>query len=1768
MKKFGKKALSMLLVALMVVSIFPMTKIEAEAARDGVWKSDYKYWGQYSSADRQMSDYGCWVVADAKMIYETGINRSSDFNPDVLKDYYRKIGAVDSGFWKTGDSGVHVVTYAKSLGNNKLQYLGKTSNNCINKINENISKGYYSILCVNGGGHYVLVSNQHSINNGSIWIYESISTKYSGYEAGSCPKKNNYTINAVYTYSYDGGNPPPPVKDSYIDESATRQIGTYKSKGSGVYIRAAVGTVGIAKVGYIPSYTEVYVSETKYNWGKVTYNGVTGWCCLNTNMFDFKKATTPGTPSLNANTTDLAVGKNITLTWSAASDAAWYRVTVSGAESKQMDVSGTSANITLNNVGTYNFSVKAFNSADIGGSPSSTISCTTHPKCTVTIKDYNGKEIEKKYVDYGGDISIQAPSREGYTFQGWDGSTHGITKDITLTPIYKINTYNVKFWGYDDKQLGETQKVTYGGDATPPADTGAPENYEFVNWSSEDYKNVYTKADDKTINIYAIYKWANENIPITCEITEAYRDKEGYHVMYNLKNNVSKVWNGRAIITLKTAEGKLVYTTESKAFSMPGNSEKNNIDEFFECDTPASVIEIIVVNSYTSGIPLSKSVSKTVTNGLGWSTWYDVEKNEDIPAGAETQTVYRYRDKETTKANTKTLSGWNYNGIASQSSSSGSSWNPVYAVSTDAHVRTVSSQSEVSGYNNKTQYRYSHWAQNGSHATPEWSSNHYEHFSEWSDVAKTPKNTLTYNGRTYNRYWNGSTWGYCPSCGKDYLPWYVEHTQQVPDYNSPIYQNKYYYTDTYYTYSFWRWKDWSNWDTNPVTETAARDVETKIQYRTYNGVEDTTGTALPPKKYYVGTDFAGKQATLFIYKFDAASDYTDEYVGQVQVDNDGYCTFSNIKLREEPSIKTGDMTFALGIEGTTNTFVVETLEAPKPTYTVNFYDWDGTIIETQTVTEGESAILPAYIPEKEGYDFIGWSDTLTNVREDRDIFADMEKKEYQVIFVDWENQLIEVKTFAHGDVLVTPDFAQVEGYTFAGWDAINEGKAVVTGNMVVTAQYDANVYTVKFCDYDGNIIDVQEVEYGKTALPPEDVESADDKQFAGWYDPENYEYVEHDVTVFPAYYYEETANTPVANYESGEYNESLKLTLTTDDENEVIFYYLNGDLSTEAIYTDPIDITKTTAVTYYSSCINKNDSEETTQYYCINTSDQFSAWMPYDSLPEDVRVNTKDYNLENADGYRYKNTVKTSSVADAADYVADGWEYLSDEYSAYSAWQDTEIKVDNSLIGFEVATQQVADSSVTRYQYSHYKYTDANGVVCYSPKEVSGFDCEYETVIVDNRLSIGGILDDENGTSYYNYNGAQWFTQTKVPGEKTQYRSRYKINSYYKWSDWGINGPTALETREYETSTVYRYSNKIYHIVTVNTGFYERVPQIFMIEHGTILDVSSIERDGFDLSAVYTDSDCTEVFENNEPITESVLLYAKYTPKTYTVRFQMQDGTELDTQTVSYMESAVAPETDVVEGYVFSKWDKDFSCITEDTVVTGRYYKESDYARITLDRTVLDMFQGNDVKLNYTISPANLSGEAVEWSSSDPSIATVDDKGVVTALLPGEATITAMVTKTRETATCRVIVNEDCGNYIVLTANSTLNHDSLGYLRRIGFNTSVDNALVNFRNDNLEFYNIEGTKLIGSSKVGTGTTIVLKNGENVLDKETIVITGDMTGDGLLNNRDVAMVNRYLVNKVTPQECQVVALDLNGDGYINNKDAAMAARYLVGKDAII
>lgn len=1477
------------------------------------------------------------------------------------------------------------------------------------------------------------------------------------------------------------------------------------------------------------------------------------------------KPAIPDKPTITGiSATDIAVGKSVTITWNESPRATSYNIAIRGADTRDIAVGGSSRSctFTLNKLGVHSIYVEAKNES--GTSPNNNYkTCTTHNPVTVKFVDYDDTLLKTQTVDYGSSATAPvSPERKGYTFQGWSDSFYNVTSDKTVKATYKINTYTVNFYDRNGNLL-KSEKVDYGNDATPPTNTNNPTGYEFHGWDSENYKNVYTDATNKTININGIYAWFNDDLPVVCNITSASRQPDGYYVYFDLTNYDKAITRGRAVVSLKTASGKLVDMTESAAFSIPVDSTKKGMEVFIPCDFAATSVEVIIVDSYSSGVPISEVVSSSIDQGLMWSEWSETKPdagNTDLEI--ESRTEYRYRDKETSTGNTKTKDGWTWDGTRTEtlSSQTGFQDSTLSTYDNETEKRVLVGTQSIPVYSQRWKYVYYHFYKSGGGNHTYCPTNHaggtyhglYSNYSifEW----------YKYSDCGHMDLYRGTA---CPQCGASAYWWYNSSDSGQETYQSGT-KTQYKYATYKYTYNFYRWKDWSDWTTDEVTATSNREVDTRTTYRYKSvsaGTEDDSG-----KEYTisnkVSAEFAGKQITLYVYGYTGASDYTNEYIGQSVVGEDGSYSFT-FKLREEPTAKTGDFTVAIGLEGTTNLTVIDTIEAPKPTYKVNFYDWDGTVISSQTVNDGEDAVLPEN-PEKEGYDFIGWDKSVANIREDTDFFANFKKKEYTVVFIDWQNQLVEVQTFEHGDILTPPEYEEIEGYTFEGWDQILDGNSTVTQDMVVTALYEINTYTVKFYDFDNNVISTQTLEYGETAQAPEKVEeSSDGKQFAGWFNPEEYQNVDHDAAIYPTYYFEETTPNPSANLSTGEYDDEIQLELSCEDENAVIFYYVDGDESTEAIYTEPVTIDKTSSVTFYATSLGKNDSEKQTNYYCINSSDKPSDWMLYSDLPQDVTENQDDYILESETGYRFKDITSTSDKSKIDELIGNGWTLKNTTYTDYTEWQDEPIDVDNSLLGFEVDTRETDDNTVTRYQYSHYSYVDGDGATQYSPKEVDGYDCKYEEIILDSRLTIAGFLEDN--TSYYNHDGQRWFTQVRVPGVKTQYRSRYQVAEYYKWTSWGINAPTIDESREYETDTVYRYANKNYHIITVYSEFGE-FPIVVFVQNSCQFDDSVLFSKGYNLEGLYYNEEFTEKFDVSSSVTESVTLYAKYTPKTYTVTFQMQDGTELDVQEVEYLSDATPPATDVVPGYVFGGWDKDFSCITEDTVITGTYFKESEYARISLDRSKAELYQGSSLTLIPTITPNNLSDEPVEWSSSDPGIASVDDTGRVIAVSAGTATITVKVLKTRETATCEVTVDPDKNNFIILKSDSSLNYDELGYLRRIDLNTTVDEIKDQFTNDNLYFYDINGNELDDEDIIGTGTQIKLFNGDEVVDTKTVVITGDMTGDGLINNRDVAMMNKTLIGTVEAEEYQMLAIDVNGDGSVNNRDAAMVARYLVGKDA--
>lgn len=112
---------------------------------------------------------------------------------------------------------------------------------------------------------------------------------------------------------------------------------------------------------------------------------------------------------------------------------------------------------------------------------------------TVTFKDYNGTVLKTQTVEKGKAATAPAnPTREGYTFEGWDKSFNNITSDLVVTATYKeispaVVTYTVTFKDHNGTVL-KTETVEKGKAATAPANPSR-EHFTFAGWDKS-FNNV------------------------------------------------------------------------------------------------------------------------------------------------------------------------------------------------------------------------------------------------------------------------------------------------------------------------------------------------------------------------------------------------------------------------------------------------------------------------------------------------------------------------------------------------------------------------------------------------------------------------------------------------------------------------------------------------------------------------------------------------------------------------------------------------------------------------------------------------------------------------------------------------------------------------------------------------------------------------------------------------------------------------------------------------------------------------------------------------------------------------------------------------------------------------------------------------------------------------------------------------------------------------------------------------------------------------------
>ncbi len=89
-------------------------------------------------------------------------------------------------------------------------------------------------------------------------------------------------------------------------------------------------------------------------------------------------------------------------------------------------------------------------------------------------------------------------------------------------------------------------------------------------------------------------------------------------------------------------------------------------------------------------------------------------------------------------------------------------------------------------------------------------------------------------------------------------------------------------------------------------------------------------------------------------------------------------------------------------------------------------------------------------------------------------------------------------------------------------------------------------------------------------------------------------------------------------------------------------------------------------------------------------------------------------------------------------------------------------------------------------------------------------------------------------------------------------------------------------------------------------------------------------------------------------------------------------------------------------------------------VTVGRQYRVEE---VKLNKTSLTLDKGAEETLTYTIKPTNADIKDVEWTSSNPNVAKVDENGKVTAVSRGDAEIKATTKDGKKVAICKVTVN-------------------------------------------------------------------------------------------------------------------------------------------------
>ena len=150
---------------------------------------------------------------------------------------------------------------------------------------------------------------------------------------------------------------------------------------------------------------------------------------------------------------------------------------------------------------------------------------------------------------------------------------------------------------------------------------------------------------------------------------------------------------------------------------------------------------------------------------------------------------------------------------------------------------------------------------------------------------------------------------------------------------------------------------------------------------------------------------------------------------------------------------------------------------------------------------------------------------------------------------------------------------------------------------------------------------------------------------------------------------------------------------------------------------------------------------------------------------------------------------------------------------------------------------------------------------------------------------------------------------------------------------------------------------------------------------------------------------------------------------------------------------------------------------------------------VSLDKSQATVNQGSSLQLTATINPSDATNKDVTWTSSNPTVATVDSNGKVTALAPGTTTITGTTEDGDKTAACTVTVVRPVISVSLDKTQATIDEGKTLQLTATVTPDDATNKEVTWSSSNTSVATVDANGLVTGIKKGeTVITVTAKDG--------------------------------------------------------------------------